>query len=1097
MKLRRARHFFHTLFFLATLLSAALPLAAQLSRITGNIDRSRMVAIPGHIHRYAQPLYERGRVDAAQVLDDMTMLLKPTTEQQAELDQLLVAQQDPSSPQYRQWLSPEAFADRFALSQEDLDRVAAWLEEQGFTVTHVGRSRNWVAFQGTVEQVETAFSTEIHHYEVNGKRHFANRTEPRIPAALSGLVGGFRGLNDFLPAARRNNIQPRYSTSSGKHYLAPEDLATIYGLKGLYSMGVDGTGQKLAVVGQTAISLADIQKFRSIFGLAANDPTVVLVPGKTNPGTVSDDLVEADLDLEWAGAAAPNATLVYVYSKNVFDAVQYVVSQKLAPIISMSYGACEIGNQAAALQIQAIAQQANAQGITWVNASGDSGAADCDYGSATATQGLAVDLPASVPEVTGVGGTTFSEGSGTYWNTSNSSSNGSAISYIPEVAWNDTTVSGSLASTGGGASIVFAKPTWQTGTGVPSGTARYVPDVAMTASAQHDGAIVCTGGGCANGLSGASVVGGTSLAAPIFAGILTLLNHYQVSNGTVTAAGLGNVNATLYSMAASTTDVFHDIASGDNIVPCTVGTTGCTTGKLGYSAGTGYDQVTGLGSVNGYNLVTEWPAGTTATGVKSVTAAASSVAPAASTTVTVLLNGVAPVGGAVVTLTSSNTTALPVASSVTVAAGKTSASVTVTAGAVTAPVAATVTATYNSTSATVSVTVAPVVTPTVSSVAVSPVSVVSKGTAAVTVTLSSAALTGGAVVTLASSAATAFPIASSVTVAAGKTSATVSVTAGTVTASTAATVTAAYNSTSATASVTVTPAVTPTISSVAVSPASVVSKGTATVTVTLSSAALTGGAVVTLASSAATAFPIASSVTVAAGKTSATVSVTAGTVTASTAVTVTATYSGKSVTATAAVTPVSLKSLVLSAATVSVGSSATVTVTLSSVAPAGGAIVKLTSSSATAFPVAASLTVAAGKTSASATVTAGTVTASTAVTVTATYNGSTVSGAVTVAPVVRPTIKSIAVSSSSVASSGVVTLTVTLSGAAPSGGAAMTFSSSAPAAFAVPSTIVMPAGGTIGTMRLKASTVTAATKVTLTLLYNNSSQTTTFTVTPK
>jgi len=280
------------------------------------------------------------------------------------------------------------------------------------------------------------------------------------------------------------------------------------------------------------------------------------------------------------------------------------------------------------LIIQQWAQQANSQGQTITGASGDAGAADCDTG-ASGTQGLAVDAPASVPEVTGVGGSEFSadvSAAGTYWNSTNNSSNGSAIEYIPETSWNDTATDGALSATGGGASIVFAKPSWQAGTGVPTDGKRDVPDISFSGSADHDGYLICSqaffagqspavtscstaGSFRASDGQSLAVVGGTSVSSQVFGGIVAILN--QATN----SGGLGNVNPTLYSLQANTA-VFHDITSGNNVVPCTQGTPNCPTTspfQYGFSAGTGYDEVTGLGSVDVAALKAAWPgAGTVA-----------------------------------------------------------------------------------------------------------------------------------------------------------------------------------------------------------------------------------------------------------------------------------------------------------------------------------------------------------------------------------------------------------------------------------------------------------------------------------------------------
>ncbi|HMC63023.1 MAG TPA: hypothetical protein VKJ01_27770, partial [Candidatus Solibacter sp.] len=273
---------------------------------------------------------------------------------------------------------------------------------------------------------------------------------------------------------------------------------------------------------------------------------------------------------------------------------------------SISYGLCELETSASdALAFRSWARQGNAQGITWFSASGDNGGADC---SDAQNPGLAVDLPASVPEVTGVGGTEFQESGGPYWSTTNDASRASVLSYIPEMAWNDSAADGTPAATGGGASVVFTKPAWQTGPGVPGDNARHVPDVSLSGSPNHDGYMIYTGGNL-------QVVGGTSVPAPAFAGIAALLNQYLVSTHAQQAAGVGNMNPTLYALAQSAPDVFHDVTAGDNIVTvaCPSRTRTCSTSAVGYSAGVGYDSTTGLGSVDAYNLVTKWNGGRSVT----------------------------------------------------------------------------------------------------------------------------------------------------------------------------------------------------------------------------------------------------------------------------------------------------------------------------------------------------------------------------------------------------------------------------------------------------------------------------------------------------
>jgi subtilase family serine protease len=617
---RRLMDFCILLLLSLTTLLLPASLAAQLhDLISQPLQSSASQPVRGSVHPSARTELDQGAATGSLMLNRMVMTFSRSAAQQADLDALLSEQQNPLSPYYHQWLSPEQFAGRFALSASDIAKVTDWLQGQGFSVDETARSRSYVAFSGTAAQVAAAFGTPIHHYLVNGELHYANVSDPKLPWPLASVVTGIRGLNDFRPKPRA--VRPRFTSSRSEHFLAPDDFATIYNLHALYNTGIDGTGQKIAVMGQTDLVLSDIASFRSLSGLPASVPTVVLVPGSADPGILSDDLVEADLDVEWAGGVAPKAAITYVNATNVFNSMGYAITQNLAPVISISYGGCETLDFSSS-DINTLVtwgQQANAQGQTILGPSGDSGAADCDFPQ-TSTQiitsavfGLAVDIPAALPYVTGVGGTTFNEGAGTFWSSTNNASNGSALSYIPETAWNDTAFEiangGSLAATGGGVSTLFTKPVWQVGAGVPNDGKRDVPDISLAASFDHDGYLICSQGRCVNGFGDSRgflfVVGGTSVGPPTFAGIMALINQK-------TGTSQGNVNPRLYQLAGASTDVFHDITTGDNKVPCTQGTTNCPSGttSIGFTAGVGYDLVTGLGSVNALNLVNEWSSST-------------------------------------------------------------------------------------------------------------------------------------------------------------------------------------------------------------------------------------------------------------------------------------------------------------------------------------------------------------------------------------------------------------------------------------------------------------------------------------------------------
>jgi uncharacterized protein (TIGR03437 family) len=597
------------LIFLGCVCAATLD--AQPDRITGSIDNSKTVELPGGTTPRARPEFDRGAVPASFPMPAMTLELKPSSDQQTALDQLLANQQNPASPDFHKWLTPDQYADRFGASAGDIVRISAWLRSEGFTVQRVARSRARIQFSGTAQQVERAFHTPIHQFAANGQLHYANTANPSVPAALAGIVRSIRGLNNYRlkPRNKAQGLGPR-DTTNGRHQMAPDDFATIYDVAPLYSAGTNGADQSLVVVGQTDINVADIQAFRSHFNLPAIKLQQILVPGSSDPGISQIDLSEADLDIEWSGSVAREANIIYVNSDDVDTSLEQAIDQDYAPVITMSYGICEGGDLVDLPTYRGLAQQANAEGITWLAAAGDSGAADCEDVDATiAEDGLAVDEPGSIPEVTAMGGTEFNEGSGAYWSNTNTANGASALSYIPEMAWNDTNLGGGLAATGGGTSLFFPQPVWQTGPGVPSNGFRNVPDLALAASADHDGYFVYTGGAM-------QIFGGTSFAAPEMAGIIALLNQYLVTSGAQKQPGVGNINPALYRMRVSSPAAFHDVTAGSNIVPCVPGSpelvtlisevSECTSGAFGYDAAPGYDRATGLGSLDVYNFVHQW-----------------------------------------------------------------------------------------------------------------------------------------------------------------------------------------------------------------------------------------------------------------------------------------------------------------------------------------------------------------------------------------------------------------------------------------------------------------------------------------------------------
>ncbi|WP_433982877.1 protease pro-enzyme activation domain-containing protein [Tunturiibacter empetritectus] len=442
------------------------------NRIASAANDGVRTPVSGTVVSRAQRATDLGTAPADKKLESMSLRFSMTPAQQADLTLLLANQLNPSSASYHQWLTPEQFGARFGLSSADVAKVSAWLTSQGFTITRTARSSTFISFSGTVAQAQQAFGTSIHNLSLNGEAHFSNVADPVLPSAIAGVVTSIVGLNDFKakPHSLARNVpsidpsQPHYTqTVSGvtSHYISPADFYTIYDENPLLtaSTPINGTGVTIAVMGNTDINSgnvlpdANVAQFRTAAGLPAiNLKLQSAIPaGGSDAGVSASDVDEAHLDVEWSSAAAPGATILYVYSSNnIFaDSLTYAIDNKVAPIITISYGLCESGWGTAMLaSYNSLLAQANAQGQTVVSSSGDAGATDCDV-TGLATEGLNVDFPSSSPYVTSAGGTMFSgdvNDSAQYWNSNNASDGGSAISYIPEQPWNETSGSGGLTA---------------------------------------------------------------------------------------------------------------------------------------------------------------------------------------------------------------------------------------------------------------------------------------------------------------------------------------------------------------------------------------------------------------------------------------------------------------------------------------------------------------------------------------------------------------------------------------------------------------------------------------------------------------------------
>jgi Pro-kumamolisin, activation domain/Bacterial Ig-like domain (group 3) len=664
------------------------------ARVIAPVDNALRVTLAGNIHPLARAEFDRGAVAGSQPMPRILLLLQRSDAQEAALQTFLEQQQDKGSPNYHQWLTPAEFGAQYGPADSDVQAVTQWLESQGFTIAKVYSGKTVIEFSGTAAQVQAAFGTPIHNFEVNGKLYVANATNPQIPAALAPVIAGIVSLNNFprqshvrvagqaRKIAGHPGLQPQFTyplSGGGTFYgVGPGDFATIYNSKNLIGSGNDGTGQTIAVVGETNINVVDVQDFRQTFGLSSNFTSTNIILNGEDPGiTSTDEEGEADLDTQWSGAVAPGATIKFVVSastpasQGIDLSALYIIEYNLAGVMSESYGACESALGVAGNAFyNSLWEQAAAQGITVILSAGDGGSAGCDdFNTATvATQGLAVSGLASTPYNISLGGTDFDDVNdpAAYWSaTNNGTTSASALSYIPEIPWNQNcaqlglTGCGSTAPQGslnivagsGGASNVYSKPKWQMGvTGMPNDSHRDLPDVSLFASPGFDnsGYIICqsdVAGVCnQTAVSNFEIVGGTSVSAPAFAGIMALVNQYQSAHGG--SARQGNANPVLYSLAkksgascaSSATEasgcIFNDVTHGNsyllpyypstvgtNSVPCQGASLNCssvvtsTNGVLveptnskieAWTAAPGYDLATGLGSVNVNNLATNW-----------------------------------------------------------------------------------------------------------------------------------------------------------------------------------------------------------------------------------------------------------------------------------------------------------------------------------------------------------------------------------------------------------------------------------------------------------------------------------------------------------
>jgi subtilase family serine protease len=566
--------------------------------------QEQRIAVDGQNVPLVRQAHLLGAANGQQELN-LSIGLRPRNSQ--ELDSLLNNLYDPRSSLYHHFLTPQEFAAEYGPTPEEQQQVVDYLHQQGLTVTSVSPNGLLIDASATVAQAEAAFRVQINNYQVGAKIFFANANPPTIPAALSSIILSIGGLDNSVKmhplyqhahAAAQNTttqhkllagpghkkaglLKPQTAHAASSGY-GPTELRGAYDSNPLQQAGVQGNNQTVAVFELDGYQSSDITQYLQNYNLGTPNISNVLIDNFD--GSAGQGAIEVELDIEVVAAMAPKAAQIVYEGPNstqgVNDTYNRIVTDNKAQITTISWGECEAQSGNAELQtLDTIFKQAAAQGIAMFAASGDSGAYDCNDTS------LAVDSPAGDPYITGVGGTNLQLNNG---------------SYGSETVWSnpsDTQRSAKGAGGGGGISSFFPQPSWQTGPGVKnqfSNGKRQVPDVSADADPATGYAVYCTvsASGCPS--SGWIVVGGTSAAAPLWAGSTATINEYLQKQG---KSIVGFANPALYGLenAQQPFPPFHDVTSGTNLF---------------YPATANYDEASGWGSPDIYNIARDLAGGT-------------------------------------------------------------------------------------------------------------------------------------------------------------------------------------------------------------------------------------------------------------------------------------------------------------------------------------------------------------------------------------------------------------------------------------------------------------------------------------------------------
>ncbi len=638
------------------------------------IDEARQFTLHGSVHPLAQPGNDLGAVPDSFQTNRLLLLLNRPQERQFALQQFLQDAHNRESAGYHKWLTPEQFGARFGPADADIQTAAGWLSSHGFHVSKTSKSHQFIEFSGTSGALREAFHTEIHRYNVNGETHYANASEVKIPEALAPLVKGLSPLNDFRakPDVRvlgqafyspsNHRATPLWTLPNGSqqvYALAPEDFATQYDLAPLYKAGTNGAGQTIGIINESNINLSLVEAYQKLFSL--NGSPVRLVIDGSDPGDLQGVDIEAYLDVEQAGAVAPDANVIlYIANPNglftgspesasavdpLYLSALRAVDDNEAGVLSVSFGNCEGFLLASGNGLWSeLWQQAAAQGQTVVVSSGDSGSAGCDNGTSqwTTEYGIAVNGLASTPWNVAVGGTDFyysdyasgGASAATLWNQTNDSAYGSLKAPLPEQVW-DTVYgfnsvgpyvqngSESIPAGGGGASgcidsaeaptsgglpfvcNAVAESGWLYGYGKPS----WQTGTGAPADGVRDLPDVSLFAALGTNMSGYPICAVQGDCVPDSRG------NEQVTmvGGTSAAAPAmaaimalvnqkygrqGQANFTLYPLAHQVPGAFHDITLGGNNMTCLQGSPGCSLD----TNGDGFYSLQKYSATPGYDL---------------------------------------------------------------------------------------------------------------------------------------------------------------------------------------------------------------------------------------------------------------------------------------------------------------------------------------------------------------------------------------------------------------------------------------------------------------------------------------------------------------